>query len=88
MNSLLFEHCLYGSPSNPGGQEQVALWFLAEHIAVSLQGLSAIHGLIQLLLWQAWLGEHSESDEQPIGSGSTNIKYTNISFKARYILTN
>ena len=70
--ALLFVHCLYGSPSKPRGQVQVALWFSAEQIAVWLHGLSAIHGFMQLLLWQTWLEEHSESEEHPIGSGSTN----------------
>ena len=71
-NFLLFEHCLYGSPSKPGGQVHVARWFLGEHIAVWLHGLSDIQGLIQLLLWHAWLCEHSESEEHPTGSGWAN----------------
>ena len=69
---LLFVHCLYGSPSNPGGQVQLALWLLTEQIAVWLQGFSVVHGFIHLRFWQAWLGEHSKSDEQPIGSGSAD----------------
>ena len=69
--SLLLVHCLYGSPSKPGGHEQVALWFSVEQIAVWLHGLSAMQGLMQLLLRHAWLKEHSESEEQPIGWGST-----------------
>jgi hypothetical protein len=68
---LIFVHWRYGSPSKPGGQEQVALWFLVEQIAVWLHGLSVMQGLMQLLLRQAWLAEHSVSDEQPIGWGAT-----------------
>ena len=63
---------LYGSPSKPGGHLQVALWFRISHIAVELQGLSVVHGLMQFLLRQAWVAEHSMSEEQPIGSCSTN----------------
>ena len=69
--SLLLLHCRYGSPSKPGGHLQVALWLSVEQIAVWLHGLSITQGLIQLLLRQAWLEEHSESAEHPIGSGST-----------------
>ena len=43
-----------------------------EHIAVEPQGLSFVQGLIQFRFRHAWVGEHSKSEEQPIGSGSTN----------------
>ena len=64
-------HCLYGSPSKPGGHLHVALWFRVEHMADGLHGLSFVQGFIQLLSRHAWFVAHSESDEQPIGSGST-----------------
>ena len=68
---LLFEHCLYGSPSNPGGHLHFDLWFSTVQNADGLHGLSVVQGLMQALFRQAWFEEHSTSDEQPIGSGST-----------------
>ena len=67
---LLLLHRLKGSPSNPGGQEQDALWFCTVQIADGLHGLSTIHGFMQLLSRHAWLVVHSKSEEQPTGSGS------------------
>ena len=52
-----------------------------EHIAVEPQGLSFVQGLIQFRFRHAWVGEHSKSEEQPIGSGSTNKrKFKNLNF--------
>ena len=53
-----------------------------EHIAVVPQGLSFVQGLIQFRFRHAWVGEHSKSEEQPIGSGSTNErKFENCYFE-------
>ena len=66
-----------------------------EHIAVEPQGLSFVQGLIQFRFRHAWVGEHSKSEEQPIGSGSTNEgkfekfnfkKIPNLTFKIKIIL--
>ena len=35
---LLLEHCLYGSPSKPGGHAHVARWFFGEQMALTASG--------------------------------------------------
>ena len=59
----------------------VALCSLTEHIADGLHGLSFEHGLIQLRSRHAWLEAHSESEEQPTGSGSTMDRKVSKNFK-------
>ena len=54
---------------------------MTEHIADGLHGLSFEHGLIQLRSRHAWLEAHSESEEQPTGSGSTTDRKVLKNFK-------
>lgn len=75
---LLATQMLYGSPVRPGGHLQTALWLLAEHSAVELQGLSCAQGLTQALFLQAWVKGHSLSPEHPTSTGAAT-KWKSVS---------
>ena len=68
---LLCVQSLNGSPVKPGGHLLWALWFSSKHWALGLHGLSVTQGLTQLPKLQASFREHSSSDWQPTGSGTT-----------------
>ena len=54
----------------PDRQEHCALWFSVLQMASEVQGFLLLHGLIQARLMQACVGGHTESDVQPISTGS------------------